>query len=118
LHYTLNNLYPNDNIILLGDFNDDLDQSITAGFTESSYAAFNSDVTGFSSPTLALSHSGKRSTVSYSEMIDHVELSNEMQLYYMSNSASVLSDVSSLVANYGTTTTDHYPIFTRYSFDP
>ena len=32
----------------------------------------------------------------------------------MSNSASVLTDVASLINSYGTTTTDHYPIFTRY----
>jgi hypothetical protein len=55
LNYTLNNLYPNDNIVLLGDFNDDLDQSITAGFTVSSYSTFNADAANFSSPTLALS---------------------------------------------------------------
>ncbi len=118
LNYTLNNLYPNDNIVLLGDFNDDLDQSITAGQTVSSYSTFNADAANFSSPTLALSLAGKKSTVKYNDMIDHVELSNEMQSYYMSSSASVLTDVTSLVTNYGTTTTDHYPIFTRYAFDP
>jgi trimeric autotransporter adhesin len=118
LNYTLNNLYPADNIVLLGDFNDDLDQSITAGFTVSSYSAFNTDAADFFSPTLALSLAGKKSTVSSDDMIDHVELSNEMQPYYMQNAASVLTDVSSLVTNYGSTTTDHYPVFTRYAFDP
>lgn len=117
LNYTLNNLYPADNIVLLGDFNDDLDQSITAGFTVSSYSAFNADAANFFSPTLALSLAGKKSTVSYNDMIDHVELSNEMQTYYMQNSASVLTDVTSLVSNYGSSTTDHYPVFTRYAFD-
>ncbi len=117
LNYTLNNLYPNDNIVLLGDFNDDLDQSITAGFTTSSYSTFNNDGADFFSPTLALSLAGKKSTVSYNDMIDHVELSNEMRVFYMQNSASVLSDVSSLVSNYGSTTSDHYPVFTRYAFD-
>ncbi|MEP7141631.1 MAG: lamin tail domain-containing protein [Ferruginibacter sp.] len=118
LNYTLNNLYPGDNIVLLGDFNDDLDQSITAGFTVSSYSTFNADAANFFSPTLALSLAGKKSTVSYNDMIDHVELSNEMQPYYMQNTAGVLTDVTSLVTNYGSTTTDHYPIFTRYAFDP
>lgn len=117
LNYTLNTLYPNDNIVLLGDFNDDLDQSITAGFTTSSYVTFNNDPQDFFSPTLALSLAGKKSTVSYNDMIDHVELSNEMSAYYMQNSAAVLTDAASLVANYGTTTSDHYPVFTRYAFD-
>ncbi|MEO6731046.1 MAG: Ig-like domain-containing protein [Ferruginibacter sp.] len=118
LNYTLNTLYPNDNIVLLGDFNDDLDQSITAGQTVSSYSTFNADAANFFAPTLALSLAGKKSTVSYNDMIDHVEISNEMQPFYMQNSASVLTDVSSLVTNYGSTTTDHYPVFTRYAFDP
>ncbi|MEO7044501.1 MAG: lamin tail domain-containing protein [Ferruginibacter sp.] len=117
LNYTLNTLYPTDNIVLLGDFNDDLDQSITAGFTISSYVTFNNDTQDFFSPTLALSLAGKKSTVSYNDMIDHVELSNEMSAYYMQNTAAVLTDVASLVTNYGTTTSDHYPIFTRYAFD-
>ena len=114
---TLNSDYPNDNIVLLGDFNDDLDQSITAGFTTTSYSAFTTDNSHFFSPTLALSLAGKKSTVSYNDMIDHVETSNEMQQYYMGNTASVLSDVSSLVSGYASTTTDHYPVFTRYAFD-
>ncbi|MEO5893395.1 MAG: lamin tail domain-containing protein [Ferruginibacter sp.] len=117
LNYIFNSLYTNENIVLLGDFNDDLDQSITAGFTVSSYATFNADAANFFSPTLSLSLAGKKSTVSYNDMIDHVELSNEMRPYYMQNTAGVLTDVTSLVTNYGSTTTDHYPIFTRYAFD-
>lgn len=120
LHYTLNTLYPNDNIVILGDFNDDLDQTITDGINPpvTSYSAFVNDNTNFSEPTLALSLAGKKSTVSYNDMIDHVVLSNEMTGYYMNTTASVLDDVTSLVTNYGSTTTDHYPIFTRYAFDP
>ena len=119
LKYTLNTNYPNDNILMLGDFNDDLDSTITDGIHPriTSYYSFTNDtVTTFSSPTLALSLAGKKSTVSYNDMIDHVMLSNEMQPWYMQGSATVLSDVSSLVSNYGSTTTDHYPVFTRYMF--
>jgi hypothetical protein len=118
LNYTLNNLYPDDNIVLLGDFNDDLDFSITAGKTISSYQIFNDDAARFYSPTLALSLAGKKSTTGYSDMIDHVELSNEMAEFYMKRSATVLTDFAAQIPNYGTTTTDHYPIFTRYAFDP
>ncbi len=117
LHSELNSSYPNDNIVLLGDFNDDLDQSITAGFTVTSYSAFTTDNSNFSSPTLPLSLAGKKSTVSYNDVIDHVIVSSEMSAYYMNSTARILTDVSSLVANYGSTTTDHYPVFTRYAFD-
>lgn len=120
LQYTLNNLYPNDNIVVLGDINDDLDQTITDGIVPAttSYVAFTTDNTNFFSPTLALSLAGKKSTVSYNDVIDHVIVSNEMSTYYMGNSASILTDAASLVSNYGTTTTDHYPVFTRFTFSP
>ncbi|MFC4262184.1 Ig-like domain-containing protein [Ferruginibacter yonginensis] len=116
----LNNNFPNDNIIMLGDFNDDLDSTITAGITPklSSYKQFIDDAGNYFSPTLALSLAGKKSTVSYNDVIDHVLLSNEMKCNYLTNSASILTDVTSLVTNYGTTTTDHYPVYTRYLFQP
>lgn len=120
LRFTLNSLYPNDNIVILGDINDDLDQTITDGIVPpiTSWSAFVNDNTNFTEPTLALSLAGKKSTVSYNDMIDHVLLSNEMNAFYMNGSANVLDDVNSLVSNYGSTTSDHYPIFTRYAFDP
>jgi hypothetical protein len=116
LHYLLNQQFPNDNVIILGDFNDDLDQSITAGFTTTSWNTFVSDQANFSPLTLPLSLAGKKSTVSYNDIIDHVIVSNEMAGYYMDSTASILNDVTGLVTNYGSTTSDHYPVFTRYRF--
>ncbi|HEX2845020.1 MAG TPA: Ig-like domain-containing protein [Chitinophagaceae bacterium] len=116
LYQLLNTQYANDNIIMLGDFNDDLDQSITAGFTTTSWNTFVSDATNYSPLTLPLSLAGKKSTVSYNDVIDHVIVSNEMDTYYMDSTASILNDVTSLVSNYGSTTTDHYPVFSRYRF--
>ncbi|MBA2250295.1 MAG: Ig-like domain-containing protein [Chitinophagaceae bacterium] len=119
LHNYLNTTYPNDNIIILGDFNDDLDSTITDGIVPkiTSYSSFTADNINFFSPTLALSLAGKASTVKYSDVIDHVYLSNEMAPYYLSNTASILTDQAALIPSYGTTTTDHYPVFTRYAFD-
>jgi len=117
LHDTLMTYFLNDKVIILGDFNDDLDQSITAGFTITSYHAFTTDNANFFSPTLALSLAGRKSTVSFNDMIDHVMLTNDMQPYYMASSANVLTDVAGLVTNYASTTTDHYPVFTRYQFE-
>jgi hypothetical protein len=118
LHDTLMTYFPTANVIVLGDFNDDLDQSITAGFTTTSWHSFTNDGANFYSPTLPLSLAGKKSTVSYNDIIDHVIISNDMQQYYMGSTASILTDVSSLVSNYGSTTSDHYPVFTRFAFDP
>jgi hypothetical protein len=119
LHNYLNTTFPNDNIILLGDFNDDLDSTITDGIVPkiTSYSAFTGDNAHFTSPTLPLSLAGKPSTVKYSDMIDHVYLSNEIAPYYLSNTATVLTDQAAAIPSYGTTTSDHYPVFTRYAFD-
>ena len=119
LYDSIMTYFPNDHVIILGDFNDDLDQTITDGIVppNSSYKIFTDDMTNFFAPTLALSLAGKKSTVGFNDMIDHVVLTNDIQPYYMPSSANVLTDVSSLVANYGSTTTDHYPIFTRYRFE-
>ena len=35
----------------------------------------------------------------------------------MNATATILTDVTSLVSNYGSTTSDHYPVFTRYIFE-
>ncbi|TWI79486.1 putative secreted protein (Por secretion system target) [Lacibacter cauensis] len=116
LHYILQQNYANDNIIILGDYNDDLDQSITAGFTTTSYSIFTNDAANFTPVTLPLSLAGKKSTVSYNDVIDHVTVSNDLVTDYLPASAKILTDVTSLVSNYGSTTSDHYPVFSRYRF--
>lgn len=116
LYAKLNADYPDDPIIILGDFNDDLDQSITAGFTTTSWDSFVNDSENFSAITLPLSLAGKKSTVAYNDIIDHVVISNELVPHYMPGTATVLNDVTSLVSNYGNSTSDHYPVFSRFKF--
>lgn len=108
--------YATENIIIFGDYNDDLDQSITANKTTTSWDAFTTDNADFPALTLPLSLAGKKSTVSYNDVIDHVVVSNEMNQYYMSSTASILTDVENMVSNYANTTSDHYPVFTRFAF--
>jgi Secretion system C-terminal sorting domain len=119
LRYTLQQNYANDNVILLGDYNDDLDFTITAGINPpvTSYSAFINDGANFTPLTLPLSLAGKKSTASFNDVIDHVIASNDMTPYYMTGTANILTDVSSLVSNYAGTTSDHYPVFTRYIFE-
>lgn len=116
LHDTLNLYFGDANVVVLGDFNDDLDQSITAGKTVTSYSAFTTDAEHFFSPTLELSLGGKQSTASFNDVIDHVVLSNEMAVNYLPSSASILTDVASEISKYSSTTSDHYPVLTRYMF--
>ena len=69
---------------------------------------------------MPLSLQGFRSTVSFPDVIDHTVLSNEMNDVFMNSSATIRTDVVGMVAAsasiYANTTTDHYPIQTRYNF--
>ncbi|MBC6989720.1 T9SS-dependent choice-of-anchor J family protein [Hymenobacter sp. BT491] len=110
--------YANSNVVILGDFNDDLDVTITTGLTTTitSYSAFTTDPANYTALTLPLSQAGLRSTVSYNDIIDHVVVTNDVVPFYLPNSATILTGVANLVPNYGNTTTDHYPVQTRYTF--
>ncbi len=119
--------FANSNLILLGDFNDDLDRTIapiTSGpDTVSSYnylIADSTDANSYKSITLPLSLLNLRSTVTNANVIDHQVISNEMNVFYMPGTASIRTDVTGLVAPspvlYADSTTDHYPIYARYNF--
>lgn len=121
---TLDAQFASANIILLGDFNDDLDRTIaptTGADTVSSYQPIvvdSTDANHYKSVTLILSNAGLSSTVNNPEMIDHVVISNELDGSYINESATIFTDIESLatITNYANTTSDHYPVLTRYEF--
>jgi hypothetical protein len=116
--------------IVLGDLNDDVDKSIATGQI-SSYAPFlyaNPDETviagtrpsAFWNPiSKTLSDANCASTASFPDYIDHQVISNE---FYDNSIAGIkysLASVSSfrpVLANYSTTTSDHYPTVSRFEF--
>ncbi|SES27341.1 lamin tail domain-containing protein [Pedobacter rhizosphaerae] len=107
-------------VIILGDFNDVLDADKTiapmpAG-TGTSYSDFTKDVTNYFPITLPLSLAGKQSTAGFNTVIDNVIISKDLNKNYIPASAEVLDAVKNLVTNYSSTTTDHYPIKSRYLF--
>ena len=111
--------YAGQNVVILGDFNDDLDVTITAGISPpiTSYSAFTNDAVNYPSPTLQeLSLTGQKSTVGYNDVIDHVVTTNELYDYYIKGTTEIQTGVTSTIANYGSTTSDHYPVQTRYAF--
>jgi hypothetical protein len=110
--------YPNDNILIAGDYNDVLNGTIATGILPavSSYSSFLNDATDYVPLTLALANAGAQSTAGYPTVIDNSIASNELAAYYLPGSAAVRTDIASQIESYATTTTDHYPVFTRYSF--
>jgi hypothetical protein len=111
--------YAGKNVVVLGDFNDDLDQTITAGVSPpiTSYSAFTTDAVNYPSPTLQeLSLTGQKSTVGYNDVIDHVVTTKSLYNAYIKGTTEIQTGVTSTIANYGSTTSDHYPVQTRYAF--
>lgn len=112
---SLDNHFSNEKIIILGDFNDDLDNSIAAGLP-SPYEAFVNDTSWYMAVTKALSDAGAKSTIEFGDVIDHQIISNGLRDVYMNGSAQVIAPFGQ-VYNYGVTTSDHLPVITRYAWN-
>lgn len=106
--------WPTQKVIVVGDWNDDVDTSITAG-QATPYQNFVSASSSYAFPTRALSLAGVTSTTSYADMIDHHLNSNELNATLVAGSAEVYR-VDSYVTSYDATTSDHFPVLTRYTF--
>lgn len=109
----LDSTYPSGKVIVIGDYNDDVDKSITRP-KASPYANFVSDAADYAFPTKALSDAGITSAVYYRDMIDHHLVTNEFSSVYVASSAEVLR-VDQYIADYDQTTSDHYPVRTQYT---
>jgi len=113
---SLDTHYPNDRVVILGDYNDDLKQSIVTGQV-TSYEKFVLDTVRYNSITLALSQAGAKSTVSFNGVIDNQIISNELNNDRLPGSQQVITPFLQ-IRNYGTTTSDHMPVVSRFFFQP
>lgn len=107
------------NVIILGDYNDDLDSTISEGVNPAltSYDDIVKDSTDadrYKSVSMILSKTGHNSLIGYSDFIDHVIISNELESDYINGSVRLIRDVNDWIANYATTTADHMPVVSRY----
>ncbi len=108
---------PDANIIILGDYNDDVDESIYEQNGEPAatpYLPFVDNSNHFQVVTKALSDDGKFSTVSYPEMIDHITMSNELYSIYVDKSPTVFQFDDDFITDYEETTSDHYPVWAKF----
>ncbi len=80
--------YPTQKVWVIGDFNDDVDTSITSG-RASPYDNFVDDAADYEFPTQALSEAGISSTVSYPDTIDHHLNTNDSNALYIAGSVAV-----------------------------
>jgi hypothetical protein len=111
LKANLDATYPNAKLIIVGDYNDKLNNSIASG-QESSYKPFVDDASNYSALTQPLETNGCSTFNSSASFIDHMIISNELAPAAISNSTYVLQPFS--IPNYGNTTSDHNPVVTRF----
>ncbi len=104
--------YPNANLMILGDFNDDVKASVITP-NPSSYEAFVNDTSNYNALTLGISQAGAYSYLSSTGFLDHIIISNELSDEYIANSIAVY-DPRTDIANYTTTTSDHGPVIARF----
>lgn len=113
---SLDAYYANDNVIIVGDYNDDALVSIYNA-QPSPYKPFADDVADYNFITAGFTAAGKVSFLgSSSSMIDHHIVSNDLNSYYLQGSADV-EDPRSYITNYTSTTSDHLPVYSRYALD-
>ncbi|RRB02742.1 cellulose binding domain-containing protein [Larkinella rosea] len=114
LYDTLKAQYPNDLLLLAGDFNDDLDRTVAnVATTETTYKPFTDDTARFTGVTKALSDNGFRTYLTEDNVIDHIMVSNELAPAYINGSAGVGTPYLT-INDYGNTTSDHVPVLARF----
>ncbi|ATB28970.1 putative Ig domain-containing protein [Melittangium boletus] len=109
-------------ILVLGDWNDDVDVSIlknssTGEYLPSPYQGFVDDSSDFTFVTRPLALAKQSSTVKAqnTEFIDHQLITRKLASSYVSDSVQVLHP-EAYIDRYGVTTTDHYPVLSRFAF--
>jgi endonuclease/exonuclease/phosphatase family metal-dependent hydrolase len=103
--------HPRDWVLVVGDFNDDLDASTYRGRT-SPFANFVGDP-AYSFTTQALTAAGVSTTVYHNTTIDHHLATASLARRFVWGSAEVLRP-DEWIEDYGESTSDHYPVLTRY----
>jgi endonuclease/exonuclease/phosphatase family metal-dependent hydrolase len=99
------------NIIFLGDYNDDVTVATWQGAV-SPYQNFVDDA-AWDVVTKRLSENGFTS-FRFTSMIDHITISEPLVQYHLEGAQRV--ENPSYIANYLNTTSDHFPVWTRFHF--
>lgn len=121
LQQFLNTQRANKKVIVLGDFNDDVDQSvvrINGSYLLSPFQNFNNDSTRYFFPSKQLSLAGETTYPNYKpiNMIDHILTSKALSdSFYVNQSAVVLKQLSTQISGYLSNTSDHYPVLARFN---
>ncbi|EIM78587.1 hypothetical protein A3SI_02486 [Nitritalea halalkaliphila LW7] len=116
---SLDTYYADVPLIILGDYNDDLDETVadqnapTVNTSETSFIRFIEDEQNYTPVTLSLSKAGLRSFIARENVIDHIMISNELDQAWIVQSERVVAPFD-LVPDYASSTSDHLPVKARF----
>ena len=109
--------FTKENIIIAGDYNDNITGSIATNQT-SSYKPFVDDATNFKALTQPLEDEQGCNTffsaAGSTSFLDHIVISNELFNAYVPNSVGIQTSFSAITTNFTNTTSDHRPVFARF----
>ncbi len=110
---SLDMYYSDKNVMILGDFNDDVDVTVADGInsTETTYQAYVNDTQNYNILTAILSEQGFRSYAFRENMIDHIMVTTELSDNYVDGSARVHYEYYD--SEFTTTASDHFPVSVR-----
>jgi len=97
--------------LVIGDWNDDFDQSILSGYN-TPYGNWLKD-TNFTVATYSLTVNGDRSTAGYPNMIDHIVANAGLKGTCVIDSSSVLY-ANNWISGFSNNTSDHYPVYAKF----
>jgi endonuclease/exonuclease/phosphatase family metal-dependent hydrolase len=104
--------WPTQRVLVIGDFNDEIDGSITSG-RPSPYRVFVADPADYTFTTTQLVRDHVASMVRYPTVIDQQLATDEELADYVPGSVEVLR-ADRYIPDYAGTTSDHYPVIARY----
>lgn len=114
LYDTLQAYYKEDNVVIVGDFNDKLGVA-TYNNAASPFKNFVDDQNNYVPLTLALELAGSISYLGGSALIDHMIISNELGGLYIPTS-TILEDPRNYIGGYSATTaSDHLLVYSRFN---
>ncbi|MBC9796105.1 endonuclease [Sinomicrobium weinanense] len=111
---SLDAMYADANLVVLGDYNDDVDETVADGVntTTTTYETYVNDMAGYNVVSLSLSEENFRSYVFRENMIDHIMVSNELNDNFIDGSVRVGYEFYD--SDYTNTTSDHFPVSARF----
>ncbi len=112
---SLNALFQNKKLMVIGDYNDYLEGSAVAGNVNSPYKYLLDN--GFTGISLPSKYPGQSTYVgSTDHIIDNIACRTNLYNQYVDSSFFIFTEASRYITDYSNTTSDHYPCMTYYKF--